>query len=77
MHASPGGSDDFGSENFPAWMGGVAGAIKVPVEKFSLCFIADLLFATDIWIKTGLKLQPHKDHSDKGATQPSINLRCA
>ena len=57
-------------------MRGVAGAIKVPVEKFSLYFIADLLFATDIWIKTGLKLQPYKDHSDKGATQPSINLRC-
>jgi hypothetical protein len=33
-----------------------------------LYFIADLLFATDIWIKTGLKLQPCKDHSDKGAT---------
>ena len=65
--ASPGGTDDF-AEIGP-WLTGVAGKIKVPVSKFSLSFIAESLFATDLFVKTGLKLQPHKDYSPQGRPQ--------
>ena len=64
LSASPGG-DDFGSPTFPRWMRGLAGKMKIPVENFSLFFIADILFATDVWIKTGVGITPYKDYTVK------------
>ena len=43
-------------------MSGIQGIVKVPKHKWSLFFIADILFTTELFIKTGMRLTAYKDY---------------
>jgi hypothetical protein len=43
-------------------MMGIQGSVKISIEKWSLLFIAEVLFCTDLYIKTGTKLAAYADY---------------